>query len=97
MDVTVNGERRALPEGMSVAAMLELLRVSPERVVVEVNLTILKRAEHSTAVLKAGDRVEIVRFVGGGSSNRSRLKVRGSRQAYALEPSALNLEPRCDG
>ena len=68
MELTVNGEKREVPEGATVSQLLETLQVVPERVVVEVNLTILKRAEYPGAVLKEGDRVEIVRFVGGGAS-----------------------------
>ena len=66
MELMVNGEKRTLPEGMAVEKLLERLNVQPERVVVEVNLTIRKRAEHSQTILKEGDQVEIVRFVGGG-------------------------------
>lgn len=66
MDVTVNGETRQLAEGTTVAQLLESLGIAPERVVVEVNLTILKRAQHAAAALQAGDQVEIVQFVGGG-------------------------------
>ncbi|MBI1992143.1 MAG: sulfur carrier protein ThiS [Candidatus Omnitrophica bacterium] len=73
MELTVNGEKREVPEGTTVSQLLETLGVMPERVVVEVNLTILKRAEYPPTILREGDRVEIVRFVGGGSSNRSRL------------------------
>ncbi len=67
MQVTVNGERRELPEGMTVAQLLERLQVAPERVVVEVNLTILKRAQHPATTLRDGDQVELVQFVGGGT------------------------------
>jgi len=67
MDVVVNGERKAFPDGMTVAQLLEQLTIRPERVVVEVNLTVLKRAQHPTTVLSEGDHVEIVHFVGGGS------------------------------
>ena len=67
MEVVVNGETRELPDGIIVSQLLETMKVTPERVVVEVNLTILKRAQHTTAVLKEGDRVEIVHFVGGGA------------------------------
>ena len=67
MELKVNGEPRTVPEHLSVAQLLERLQVVPERVVVEVNLTILKRSEHASTVLKAGDEVEIVRLVGGGS------------------------------
>ena len=67
MRIAVNGEMRDAREGMTVAGLLEQLKVQPERVVVEVNLAILKRAQHAEAVLKDGDRIEIVQFVGGGS------------------------------
>jgi thiamine biosynthesis protein ThiS len=50
-----------------VAQLLVTLKIVPERVVVEVNLTILKRAELVSTILKDGDEVEIVHFVGGGS------------------------------
>jgi sulfur carrier protein len=66
MDVTVNGEPRALGDGMTVSDLLRQLAIVPERVVVEVNLKILKRAEHPQVTLSEGDRVEIVHLVGGG-------------------------------
>jgi len=66
MKLTVNGQAREVPEGTTVAQLLQQLGVVPERVVVELNLTILKRAEHPNALLKEGDEVEIVQFVGGG-------------------------------
>ena len=67
MRVLINGEERELPEGTTVSQMLEALKIQPERVVVEVNLTILKRAQLAAATLREGDTVEIVQFVGGGS------------------------------
>ena len=70
MDVMVNGEQRSLPDGTTVTRLLESLKIVPERVVVEVNLNILKRAECPSTVLKEGDQIEIVQFVGGGTSNR---------------------------
>ena len=66
MQVMVNGESREVPEGTTVSGLLELLAVVPERVVVELNLAILKRAQGPVTALKAGDQVEIVQFVGGG-------------------------------
>ena len=90
MDVTVNGERRALAEGTTVSQLLQQLQVAPERVVVEVNLTILKRAQHAMTALHPGDQVEIVQFVGGGSRDCSRLEAVGSRQL----PRTSSFEPR---
>ena len=70
MKLLLNGEPRELPEGTTVPALLETLQIAPERVVVEVNLKILKRAEHTGTILQEGDQVEIVHFVGGGSSDQ---------------------------
>ena len=67
MEIIVNGDKRELPEGMTVSGLLELLTIASERVVVELNLAILKRAQCPVTVLKAGDQVEIVQFVGGGA------------------------------
>ena len=67
MQLVINGEPRELPEETTVSQMLEHLKVIPERVVVEVHLTILKRAQHATTLLREGDQVEIVQFIGGGS------------------------------
>ena len=67
MQLQVNGQQRALADGATVAQLLEQLKVQSERVVVEVNLGILKRDQHRGMVLKDGDQVEIIHFVGGGA------------------------------
>ena len=66
MEVTLNGEKQNLPEAITVAGLLERLKIVPERVVVELNMAILKRAQLATTVIKPGDQVEVVHFVGGG-------------------------------
>lgn len=68
MEVMVNGKPMQLSDGTTAAALLEQLEIQPERVVVEVNLNVLKRAQLASTVLHAGDQVEIVHFVGGGSA-----------------------------
>ena len=68
MEVMVNGVKQTVPERTTITHLLDTLKILPERVVVEVNLTILKRAEHANTTLKEGDQVEIVHFVGGGCS-----------------------------
>lgn len=67
MELMVNGEKRQVAEGLTASQLLDTLQIVPERVVVEVNLTILKRAQLPGAVLKEGDQVEIIQFVGGGA------------------------------
>ena len=66
MHIQVNGQPRDVADGVTVAQLLETLQIAPERVVVELNLTVLKRAQLVGAVLKTGDQVEVVQFVGGG-------------------------------
>ena len=66
MKLTVNGDPMDLQDGTTVAALLERLKLNPGLVVVELNMTILRRDELPKAALKEGDQVEIVHFVGGG-------------------------------
>ena len=64
--ITVNGDERRLPAGTTVARLVELLGIDPQRVAVERNLDVVPRATWAAAGLADGDRVEVVTFVGGG-------------------------------
>lgn len=64
--VQVNGEKREVSAGVSVAQLLEELGIGPGRVVVELNRDVVSRDAHGQTLLKDGDAVEIVQFVGGG-------------------------------
>lgn len=66
MRLVVNGEERDVPEGTTVAALLDRLELDPGAVVVERNREIVSRDEVDEVRLEEGDRLEIVRFVGGG-------------------------------
>jgi len=66
ISVRVNGEALALPEGSSIVALLEKLRVSTPRVAVERNREIVPKASYATTPLAEGDELEVVEFVGGG-------------------------------
>ncbi len=65
MILIVNGETIET-SATTLKGLLDGLRVLPERVAVEVNLSVVRRAEYSSFLLKEKDRVEIVNFVGGG-------------------------------
>ena len=67
MIISLNGDPYELASPLTVTALLEHLKIDPRRVAVEHNLTVLKRATFDTIVVQAGDQVEIVNFVGGGS------------------------------
>jgi sulfur carrier protein len=67
MRLTVNGELfdAATPE--TISGLLRELEIDSARVAaVEVNLAIVRKADFSAFMLKDGDQVEIVNFVGGG-------------------------------
>ena len=66
IEITVNGEARRVAAGATVADLLGALGLAPERVAVELNLSILPRAAWAATRLASGDRVEVVHFVGGG-------------------------------
>jgi sulfur carrier protein len=66
MEVTVNGERRQVPDGVTVRALVEHLGLTDGPVAVEVNLAVVPRAQHAEHVVAPGDVIEIVHFVGGG-------------------------------
>ena len=66
MRATVNGETVELPEGLTVAALLLHLGVRAERVAVERNGAVVKKARHAEEPVGPDDVLEIVTFVGGG-------------------------------
>ncbi|MCS7177646.1 MAG: sulfur carrier protein ThiS [Candidatus Kapabacteria bacterium] len=65
MKVRVNGIEMEVKSN-TVMELLKELEINPERVVVEVNLEIVKRNRFTEYKIKEGDLIEIVNFVGGG-------------------------------
>ena len=66
MTVTVNGETRQIPENTNLARLLEILELASARVAIELNQSVVRRADWGNIVLRENDRIEIVHFVGGG-------------------------------
>ena len=66
MVVSVNGKPVELPEGLSVDGLLEYLKVRREYTAVALNLEVTPKARYAVTHLKEGDRIEIVRPMGGG-------------------------------
>ena len=66
MRATVNGEPMELPDGLTVAALLHHLGLRAERIAVERNGAVVKKARHADEALAPGDVLEVVSFVGGG-------------------------------
>lgn len=66
MKIVVNGEPRELPQGVTVAGLIEALGLESRRVAVERNKLLVPRAQHAQTPLAEGDVLEIVTLVGGG-------------------------------
>jgi thiamine biosynthesis protein ThiS len=64
--ITVNGVEREVAAGTTVAGVLALLGAAKGRVAVERNCEVIPRYRHERTRLTAGDRIEVVAFVGGG-------------------------------
>lgn len=68
MRIEINGEARDVPEGIMLDALVEHLKLAPERLAIEHNREVVRRTDWPQTALREGDRVEIVHFVGGGFS-----------------------------
>ncbi len=66
MTITLNGDAYEVSGPLTVSELLVRLDIDPRRVAVEHNLVVLKRAAFDDTTINAGDRIEIVNFVGGG-------------------------------
>jgi len=66
MEISLNGQTEVVDDGISVAQLIQQKLLQTTRVAVEVNFEIIPRSQHQAHMLNAGDRVEIVRAIGGG-------------------------------
>jgi sulfur carrier protein len=66
MTVTVNGKPMELPDGLTVEGLLGYLKVRREYTAVALNREVTPKHRYAEAVLRDGDRVEIVHPMGGG-------------------------------
>jgi thiamine biosynthesis protein ThiS len=66
MTIILNGDTHEIAAPVSVSELLRQLEIDERRVAVELNLTVVKKTAYDSSVVKDGDEVEIVNFVGGG-------------------------------
>ncbi len=66
MKITLNGDVRELPEGMTVGALLELLAAPRGGVAVARNDCVVRASAYDSDRIAEGDRLEIIRAVAGG-------------------------------
>ena len=64
--ITLNGDPYAIDGDLQLSALLERLNARQGRVAVEINREIVPKASYAATIIKPGDKVEIINFVGGG-------------------------------
>jgi len=73
MKLQINGEEKSIECPLTLVALIEQMGMKPDRVAIELNREIVPRDQWPQINLSEGDRLEIVHFVGGGSSHPSRV------------------------
>ena len=66
MNITCNGEQKAVDNDISLNDLVLSLELNPQSLVAEINGKIIEQPQFSDKKLQDGDRIELIRFVGGG-------------------------------
>ncbi|MGE5191438.1 MAG: sulfur carrier protein ThiS [Deltaproteobacteria bacterium] len=66
MQIVMNGDPREIEPGMTVARLLDAMKMQSRYVAVERNFELVPRTRHAECILEDGDTLEIVTLVGGG-------------------------------
>ena len=96
--ITVNGVEKTLEKPLSVTEYLETNKYVPVQVAIELNDKILARELYGTTILKEGDVMEIVSFMGGGSGkNEDKLVLGGHEFTSIFTGSGKSLHRKSRG
>jgi sulfur carrier protein len=66
MRILLNGEPKDVPEGVNLEGLLQMFSLPRERVAVERNREVIRRADWQSTPVNNEDRIEVIHFVGGG-------------------------------
>jgi len=66
MQITINAESQTVPEGSSVADLIDLLQLQNKRLAIEINKELVPRSTFASHKLSENDEIEIVHAIGGG-------------------------------
>ena len=70
--IQINGESREVGEPSTLSDLVNELSLPPARIAIELNVEVVRRNDWMNAMVREGDRLEIVHFVGGGSALATR-------------------------
>jgi thiazole synthase len=66
MNIVINGEHKTVSAGITIAQLVDALKIVPSTIVAELNEVIVGADRYASICLLEGDRLEFIRFVGGG-------------------------------
>ena len=66
MILIINGEKYSFNKSFNVSELVEKLELDVEKIAIELNLEVVPFSEYSQTILKDGDKLEIIHFIGGG-------------------------------
>jgi sulfur carrier protein len=64
--IRLNGDPYTIEDDARLTTLFEKLKMKPGRIAVELNREVVPKAEHGMVILKDGDELELINFVGGG-------------------------------
>tara|TARA_B100001939_G_scaffold201813_1_gene173429 strand:+ start:24360 stop:24572 length:213 start_codon:yes stop_codon:yes gene_type:complete len=68
INIIINGDPHKVEANQDLYCLLENLGIDPSKVAVERNLEIVPRSTYQDVMIREGDKLEIVHFIGGGKS-----------------------------
>jgi thiamine biosynthesis protein ThiS len=66
MNITINGEKKNFSQPVSILSILNNLNIDKKKIAIELNLEIVPKSSYENTIIKNGDSLEIIEFIGGG-------------------------------
>jgi sulfur carrier protein len=66
MIINLNGEKKEVPDTITITGLLDLLKIQHQRVAVELNMEVIRKERFDTVIIREGDTLEVVSFMAGG-------------------------------
>ena len=66
ISISLNGETREIPRDINLNGLLEYFSLAKQRIAIELNNSVVRRADWDETLVRDKDKIEVVHFVGGG-------------------------------
>ncbi len=66
IQVFINGKRKYFSENNNLFSLLNFLEIEKNGIAIEINQIVVPKSQYKKKIIKNGDQIEIVQFIGGG-------------------------------